>query len=766
MWPIVPAVTATLLLPWRPDGLCGPQYTAPDGTLPARCDPWDAAGRTCCSRGGSCVVPMAATTAGAADNSSLSSSDSCDVDYAIRRPWRSDGQCGEDMPGADGTDPSACNPLHARNLTCCSDAGWCGAWPSWEHCRCRGCVNHFTACVCDAASPCQDPASGRCYPRTAAAAESDLAVPHTRQGADPSSQQLDSQGRPIDARHLAARHDRRPEQDPRKSMKDVALMKRFDKRFKEADDETDGGFTPAQRPTVDGARCAYGLVDCSRGGAERAPLTMRSTISNTDANADAVPDSNAAVAANAPAASTSDAAVSGGGDGGGGGDDADAGGGGGDDADAGGGATAAPTTDPPQTPPRPAPSPPPLVPLQLRLAAGARPREGRLEVLHNGSWGTVCSKGWGWTSAYVACRSLGFGGVDAVLSGGSYGRGVGPIHLSHVRCQGTEPGLERCQYYGLGVSTVPPSCTHQLDAGLHCSEAPMPVPVADPAQPAPGTRIRRVSEGGRNGSPAGTLDDLGSVLDDLEGTIEALESTRPLIDSAHLARLTRLRLRLHRLAGRPADPPPVCDANGSGQSAATAETATSQSRSADGGGASGGAGDDDDYEELDDDRALGISPSMASRLPAAMLEELRRVPRRGKALEESRREFEREREAAAYDPLADDAVVRKLREREGNYVLPESQRPPPVDGSKPHERLRKPPIQSLVNRRPPSWEEAHKARREHTLEQIRLGLAPEGIMRTLGPGPWDTDPGFWRDSHDRDVGHLEHELDDDIIFES
>ena len=39
-------------------------------------------------------------------------------------------------------------------------------------------------------------------------------------------------------------------------------------------------------------------------------------------------------------------------------------------------------------------------------------------------------------------------------------------------------------------------------------------------------------------------------------------------------------------------------------------------------------------------------------------------------------------------------------------------------------------------------------------------------MRTLGPGPWDTDPGFWRDSHDRDVGHLEHELNGDIIFES
>ena len=51
------------------------------------------------------------------------------------------------------------------------------------------------------------------------------------------------------------------------------------------------------------------------------------------------------------------------------------------------------------------------------------------------------------------------------------------------------------------------------------------------------------------------------------------------------------------------------------------------------------------------------------------------------------------------------------------------------------------------------------------MEQIRLGLAPEGIERTLGPGPWDHDPSFWRDpAHENDVV-LEHELEDDIIFD-
>ena len=49
------------------------------------------------------------------------------------------------------------------------------------------------------------------------------------------------------------------------------------------------------------------------------------------------------------------------------------------------------------------------------------------------------------------------------------------------------------------------------------------------------------------------------------------------------------------------------------------------------------------------------------------------------------------------------------------------------------------------------------------MEMIKRGLAPEGILRTLGPGPWDTDPGFGPQKEDPEV-ILEHEWDEDITF--
>ena len=106
----------------------------------------------------------------------------------------------------------------------------------------------------------------------------------------------------------------------------------------------------------------------------------------------------------------------------------------------------------------------------IRLRAGAIPSAGRLEVLHDGEWGTVCGNQLDFTlsDANVACLSMGFGSAKHIAPKGSLGRGFDRVWLNKVDCSGEESSLEECRHPGFGVLNDYWCENHHRDIGLIC----------------------------------------------------------------------------------------------------------------------------------------------------------------------------------------------------------------------------------------------------------------------------------------------------------
>ncbi|POI28160.1 hypothetical protein CIB84_008090, partial [Bambusicola thoracicus] len=108
--------------------------------------------------------------------------------------------------------------------------------------------------------------------------------------------------------------------------------------------------------------------------------------------------------------------------------------------------------------------PPEGVGAPLRLVGGKESFEGRVEVYHDGKWGTICDDQWDDRDAEVVCRQLGLSGNPKALSWAHYGQGSGPILLDEVECSGNELSLDQCKKSDWGQQ----NCDHIEDAGVSC----------------------------------------------------------------------------------------------------------------------------------------------------------------------------------------------------------------------------------------------------------------------------------------------------------
>ncbi|XP_042201800.1 antigen WC1.1-like [Callorhinchus milii] len=113
---------------------------------------------------------------------------------------------------------------------------------------------------------------------------------------------------------------------------------------------------------------------------------------------------------------------------------------------------------------------------EMRLVGGSSICSGRVEILSNNTWGTVCDDSWDIREASVVCRQLDCGPAVRAVGQAGFGQGAGQIWLDELHCRGSESFLWDC----VASSADQSDCNHKEDAGVVCSgklpKPPIPTP--------------------------------------------------------------------------------------------------------------------------------------------------------------------------------------------------------------------------------------------------------------------------------------------------
>lgn len=95
--------------------------------------------------------------------------------------------------------------------------------------------------------------------------------------------------------------------------------------------------------------------------------------------------------------------------------------------------------------------------LKVRLVPGKY--RGRVEVMHNNVWGTICDDSFDTLDGKVICKMLGF---KSAVSTFTASPGSGRIWMDELRCTGTESDIFDCMHSQVH------NCDHDEDAGVQC----------------------------------------------------------------------------------------------------------------------------------------------------------------------------------------------------------------------------------------------------------------------------------------------------------